>query len=480
MRHLSSSLTGLWIKTQYPCSPGTSPIRASSTSADLFSIGSEVVQEISIQKAPVLECLELGELDVLPIGIKSIVGHLLIKGPLPNLRIFCISHILFPWSLVPRGRLTQLKVTLSNEVSTVTPEDPQHDDLNELIGVLVDSPSLEVLSLEMCLPAMLNESSGEQTIHLPRLSRLSLSGSSSRVTNLLKMLKLPSSTTLRLECTTLRTSKYTATHKDYHILPLLSEHFNGPTPVKFRGVKINHVGHITNLIASTSLPIRHSHVSEADSDVELRLTFYDIAELSNKVDILRRACDMLSFSNIEFLSLHSPSLNRLINWSEIFRQCTEVTTLRIDGPGTINLLQALALPHRIDTADRDCGKGRKRKHGDNTNGGGVQAQAPDDDDNDAPASMHVSPIFPKLTFLGLEMWESSDMVPGSGDLYDLVMSVVQQREANKMPLTTLCVYSCWIREEQAEVLAKVVRNFSWDGCENDSDDDYDWYDEFGG
>jgi len=52
----------------------------------------------------------------------------------------------------------------------VSAKDSQPDDLNQLIGFLVASPSLEVLNLHSCLPTMLsNEPSGGQTIHLPRL-----------------------------------------------------------------------------------------------------------------------------------------------------------------------------------------------------------------------------------------------------------------------------------------------------------------------
>jgi hypothetical protein len=83
-----------------------------------LSLDSEIVQEISIQKAPALERLELSVSNTSPMDIEHLVGHSFFKGPLPKLRIFCVSQILFPWSLVPRGRLTQLKVTLNEEVLT--------------------------------------------------------------------------------------------------------------------------------------------------------------------------------------------------------------------------------------------------------------------------------------------------------------------------------------------------------------------------
>jgi hypothetical protein len=102
--------------------------------------------------------------------------------------------------------------------------------------------------------------------------------------------------------------------------------------------------------------------------------------------------------------------------------------------------------HATKTANTTArGKGRKRKRGDN--GRGAQAQAPDDDDNDGPAPVHV-PIFPKLTSLLLEMLDFTDAVPGSGVLYDLVLSASSGARRTKTPLTTLCIDDCVIRRNR--------------------------------
>jgi len=414
------------------------------------------LQELGTQKAPALERLELDVSEFFPISIEHVVGHSFFKRPLPKLRILYLSQILFPWSLVPRGQLTQLIVSLDRETSIVNSKVSQHDDLDQLIGLLVDCPSLEVLTLENCLPAMLsNSSGGEQTIHLPRLSRLCLGGSNSRIMNLLKMLKLSSPPTLRLNCT----SNKTVTHNraNYEILPFLSTHFNGPTPVKFRSLEIN-AGRVIDMVASTSLPMSSSpytHVIQTDSDAELSLSFYRVVKL-NRADIPRRVCDVLCLSNLDFLSVHSGSPNQSKNWSEVFQHCTEVTTVQVHGCGTIGLLQALTPPKlAITTA---CGRQRERKGGDN--GRRAWAEAPRDDDNHGPAPVHV-PIFPKLTSLTLESLDFTDAIPGFGVLYDLVLRAVQWRKANKTPLTTLWIERCVISEEQASALEKLVSGFQW-------------------
>jgi len=275
-------------------------------------------------------------------------------------------------------------------------------------------------------------------------------------------------------------------------------------------IKVDDVGRVIAVVASTSLPIspvNPTDIIQDDSDAELSLSFHGVVYASNRVDILRRACDVLPLSNLEFLSVYFPSSSESINWSEIFQHCTEVTTVQVSGHGTIGLLQALTPPKQANTTAR--GKGRKRKRGDEGRAARAQAANDDDDDDDDDddndnddndddddddddddndddnddddnddnddnddglAPVHV-PIFPKLTSLLLEVLDFSDEVPGSGILYDLVMGAAQRRRANKTPLTTLCIDKCVISKEQARALEKVVSDFRWDHDEGYRDDD---------
>jgi len=248
-------------------------------------------------------------------------------------------------------------------------------------------------------------------------------------------------------------SENTTPHNDHLILPILSAHLNDSTPVKFRSfiIFLDLAGHLMSMFASTSLPIPRTHVIEADLSLSFR-----VAELDNRSDILGRAYDMLSLSSVEFLSMHSLTSNQSMDWSEIFRHCTEVTTLRVSGWGAIGLLQVLTPPNFADATIRR--KGGKRKRGDN--GRGSRAQVPDNDHSRGPITAHV-PIFPKLTSLLLETLDFTDAVFGSGVMYDLVLSAVQWRKANKTLLTALCIDNCVISEEQAKALEKFVHDFQW-------------------
>ena len=150
------------------------------------------VREIFSWKAPALEHFELTSTTNVSISFGDLDGNMLFKGHAPRLRTFSLSQVVIPWSLIPRGQLTQLKI--------FHPYEDYLGELEQLIDLLVNCPALEFLYLNRCLPSQLAEFSHGQTIHLSHLSRLRLCGSTSRILNTLKMLKLPSSTTLHLNC----------------------------------------------------------------------------------------------------------------------------------------------------------------------------------------------------------------------------------------------------------------------------------------
>jgi hypothetical protein len=76
---------------------------------------------------------------------------MLFKGGAPRLRTFSLDRVVIPWSLIPRGQLTQLKIVCLNE-DAYSP-----GDLSQLIDLLVNCPVLEILALDFCLPSQLTE-----------------------------------------------------------------------------------------------------------------------------------------------------------------------------------------------------------------------------------------------------------------------------------------------------------------------------------
>ena len=429
------------------------------------------VREICKLEAPTLEHFELGISEsVGPVTFREFVGTTLFKGQAPKLRTFSLAQISsIPWSLIPRGQLTQLEIT--DHDGMFNTHDSLLNDLNQFIDLLIDSPDLEVLVLKCCLPTILSEVSHGQPNHLPRLSRLSLGGQTASITNLLKMLKLPSSATLHLHCT----SENPSTHHANVLLHLVSAHFRNSTPQEFKSFRVTighfHSDHLIDVAASiapTESTIYDSpgHEDAKEGKAELNLTFYcelpAFRELMH-ADILGRVCSMLPISNLEFLSISDSDTIQSVNWYDLFQRCKNVTTIQAKGCGTIGFLQALAPPKVTDTMAR--GKGKKRK----CDKRATQVQAA----NNSPGVRATATAFPKLTSLLLENLNLAAAVPDHGILYDILMNAIQWRKTNKVPLKTLAVDSCAITARPANRLKKHVENFSWDGEECSTDGEWE-------
>jgi len=410
------------------------------------------VREICTLEAPVLEYFELGISDASPIKFHQLAaGMTLFKEHTPKLRSFITSHITIPWSFIPRGQLTQLKIILSRRISM--PSSSSLNDSNQFFDLLINCPDLEILSLEFCLPSMLSQVSHGEPIHLPRLSRLSLSGSTSRVMNLLNRMKLPSSATLHLRCISDDPSIYS----DHLIPPLISAHFHNPAPVEFESFSITnnsreHLICVAASIAPTKSTIYHSWVLEdhSDGEPELTLSFYQLSRFGriNREDIFGQLCSMLAISNLKYLSISSCDELQGTNWYELFQACKKVTTIKAEGFGASDLLRSLAPPKSTNVTGRHDDRATQTQV---TSSIGVDA---------APTSP-----FPKLTSLLLENLDFDEAVPTSGVLYEVFVDTLRRRKENKTPLKTLYIDRCGISTQQVNSLQKLVSEVRWDGDE---------------
>ena len=439
---------------------------------DLCMHHSQRVKDICALEAPALEHFELGISAGSPIAFRQLAGSTLFKGRTPKLRRLILAQITIPWSLIPRGQLTELKINLFR--GTPTPNNSGLDDSNQLIDFLINSPELKVLVLEFCLPSLLSQVSQEQSIHLPRLSHLCLGGSTRRVTSLLRRLKLPSSAALHLRCI----SESPSTHDDYHILPLISAHFHNSTPVEFKSfrVTVNCLERHIDVAASITPPkstTYHSRIFEGDmdSEAELFLSFDGLSAFgtSTQGDILRRLCSMLTISNLEFLSISAPDVGQSVDWFELFQHCKKVTTIQARGRGTNGLMPSLA-PPKSTNANPPRVKGKKGRR----DNGQTRTQA-----TNSVAGAHAPATpFPKLTSLMLENLDFGAHLLRGGVLYDVLANTLRRRKENHMQLKTLSVDRCVISIKRANCLKRHVGELRWDGDEGvsyyDGWDDYDY------
>ena len=435
----------------------------------LYGLSSTTLRSNDIQcihslEAPVLEHFELRGSGISPIiTFRELEGTALFKGRAPRLRTFSLSQVVIPWSLIPRGQLTQLTIRLIEE--SPTPYALSYGDLSQLIDFLVNSSELEILVLERCLPFQLAEISYGQTVHLPRLSRLCLGGSSSRITNLMKMLKIPSSTRLHLHCI----SENTPIYNDSLLLSVVAAQFQVLAPVKFKSLSVT-ISSTTNLLrvsASTILPSCRSFElkdfeGSADDKSEFVLSFVGLPELGYCIDHLGQVCKMLPISDLELLFISASDTLDSLNWVGLFERCAKVTTMQAIGKGTIGLVRALTTSKLTSmTADMD-GKKRKQDEGDSTPASSTAVPA-------------ETPIFPKLSYLSLRKLDFSEYEHLSGILFDVVERGLQQRMAgSKEPLGMLRIENCVINDRYAGALQKLVQEFHWDGKEDFLDSDSDW------
>ncbi|KAI0289294.1 hypothetical protein BC826DRAFT_1177413 [Russula brevipes] len=431
------------------------------------------IREICSLEAPALEHFELDADNDSPV---TFFRAPLFNGMAPKLRTFSLSQIYVPWSFIPCGQLSQLKIAHFCEGEPVA-DGPSFGDLKSLTDLLINCPVLEILVLESCLPQSITRPSHVQAIHLPRLSHLSLRDSSSRVANLLEILKLPPSTTLRVHCT----PENAATNNDT-LLPLVSAHFHDPASVGIKSFKVTsgRAPRLITIAAYTYLPTlttrppyafeRVSYVFERDLNggAALELSFHVPFEAD--VDIFGQVCSMLPISNIEFLSISALKMDRSIDWGELFQRCAKLTTIEANGHGASGLLKELTPPKPKKAPSGE--KGRKRKLNDR----GVPASA--SSSHTTTADMPV-PISPKLMSLFLSNMNFCGPAHHPGALYDTLSTMLRRRRACKVPLKMLIIDDCIITTDRANALGALVPEFvqHWNESEGSSLDESDDFDD---
>jgi hypothetical protein len=287
---------------------------------------------------------------------------------------------------------------------------------------------------------------------------------------MLKMLKLPSSTTLYLNCK----SKNTSTRDDSEgpLLAIISAQFQTPIPVEFKSLTVairHYMGGLESLkITASTFPstLRNRQTGDFERDIdgnaELVLSF-DIKH-GFSTDLLEQACKILPISNLESISM---STTRIIdiNWVEIFSCCTNVTSVQVHGAS--GLVRALTAPTVTNAVSNK--RGRKRKH-DNRESTLVQT---------FNTVVHAdATIFPKLKVLGLTELDFFEGDGPSGTLFDVFERGLQQRTAaSGVPLKLLRISDCIISTEHANDLHNLVQDLHWDENEGLSDESEDFDDD---
>lgn len=423
-----------------------------------------VIKELCALEAPDLEHFELGVSVENPLTAQSFLCASLFQGNAPKLRALALCQVRVPWSFFPRCQFTQLKIVLCEEEWN---EAPSPESLEQLMDVLANCPNLEVLVLENCLPSILSQYINKRTVHLPRLSQLTLTGSISRVVRFFEALNMPSSTKLNLHCVV----ENCFGNQGCLLIPLVFSHFNRSPLVTFRSFRaaINHLERSLEIVASTATPvstISPSAIFDSDPEgdpPELSLLFVAHSEFGQFENILERACGMLPIAEVEYLSVSAPDSFHSLNWGDLFRKCAKVSTIEASGHGTTTLLQTITPPKAPYKPNKN--KGKKKGQG--------KKEVPSQPVDNAPV---CAPIFPKLTSLLLKKFDFSESVPRVGIVYNVLMTVIKRRKGRKVPLKTLSIDRSILCQQHASALEKLVPEFHWSGEEAMSFDEYDFDD----
>ena len=184
-------------------------------------------------------------------------------------------------------------------------------------------------------------------------------------------------------------------------------------------------------------------------DDEFILSFDRPPKLNNNMDLLEAVCNMLPISNLDFLSICASGS---LNWVEIFKRCTKLTTLQVIGPGTSSLVRALTTP-KVPNARRSWKASKLRKKRLDSRDNTLAQPA-----SSTAAHTHAR-IFPKLKSLSLKDLDFSEKEQPSGILFDVVEKVLRHRKAR---LRMLRIDDCAISARRATTLKKLVEEFHWD------------------
>jgi hypothetical protein len=124
------------------------------------------------------------------------------------------------------------------------------------------------------------------------------------------------------------------------------------------------LGRLLEITATSSLPpsmvqsTRDIEVDMDDDEPEFVPSFDGLPEFGHWKVILGRACKMLPISNIDFLSIATCDTVGSVNWAELFKRCTTVTTIQAIGHEAGGLIRDLTPPNTKE--------GKKKKRDDGT------------------------------------------------------------------------------------------------------------------
>ncbi|KAI0264873.1 hypothetical protein BC834DRAFT_1033349 [Gloeopeniophorella convolvens] len=405
------------------------------------------MQGLLEMEAPLLEDLHMRTLTTAtqPIMVShdppvSTSGFRLFHRQSSKLRKIYLYNIHIPWVYFPKCTLTHLTI---NTESPSTTEVLRMGTLGDLVDVIASSPCLEQLALDHCIaPISSQPTLAETVIELPRLRRLDLSGPSSSVLHIFQSLHVPA---LRDLVLLFVATSQAETASWPTIAPSILARFHRTGSVIAKALRLEVDG--DRQVMKVGVEGRSSLATPATPSLSIDETFVSL-EFENQTRdnqdyyevIWEEACMALHMVELETLYITSiPTIHEPELWTQLFKQCDNVTRVYAEYPGTKSLLRSM--------------KPR----------GPTPSGSSQDLDEPTPAL-----LFPKLTYLSLEDLDFDRMMSyDTGErFYELISELLKHRKHRGVPVRELCISRCNVSSTEASSLASLVPKIRWDRNED--------------
>ncbi|KAI0041664.1 hypothetical protein FA95DRAFT_1598858 [Auriscalpium vulgare] len=427
---------------------------------------SPIVKSLTVP-APILETLDLKGSIFRDYTIT--IPANLFGNHAPALRHLSLDGFRIPWDSPLLTNLTSLELSLSlseaggNAIFSfeeITDDEFSKDAMEptheQLFAILERMPSLQLLSLDLCLPsAPVPEDLTDRIVQLPCLTRLELVGSVINTFRLVQHLDFPPLTALRIECS--NSSVASDNHDLDSLLRSVTQHFHtldGPAyPV--RGLEFSSMLYPPGLrvrtwdtVAHEAFPPSESSAAKLDLTIGWKRSVYP--PFADIMRIMRKIMDSLSLDHaLRTLIVKEGSTDwKPEHWPSLFGQYRGVIAARASGHAGIALSHALSTP--VNTP--------------------VNAQQ--------QSSVGSALLLPDLACLSLQHVDFTSRGSTSSKFHKLFPTWLRMRKMTKAGLKKIEVLNCTVKHEWVEEIKDVVSNVIWDhemgDLEPDSSPEFDY------
>ena len=282
--------------------------------------------------APHLELLDLFRDERRSRGLCVILPSDLFAHDAPKLRHITLHGCAVPWDSPLFRDLTHLDI----RVPPSTKSDLSIPTLERLLCILDAMPSLQVLTLDNCLP---HPKSISRLVPLRHIGKFSLNGSLPKVVAVLERVSLPSSALLSLCCPEDLAEVNSPDILLDTLVSLLAFHFQTPiSPLSRMFIsEPNYNG------SSLKIQVWDMDITSTPARLQLHLTFAFGSALRPLAESLPlQVCKVLPLQDLQTLEIvYSRALWSIADWMDVSINCPKVAYLRVCRSWTFTLIPML-------------------------------------------------------------------------------------------------------------------------------------------